>query len=154
MPKINILVGTVTGSALSAAEAVADVLQEQGLDQVHVYQKPLMEHVTDDSDVLLIVTSSTGQGDLPPVMTELYVLLQQQFPLIPQKRFAVLALGDSSYSTYCQGGATMEELMLELQGQRLCDRYNIDALEHYDPVDEARHWGLNCTKLIKQTAQP
>lgn len=152
MPKINILVGTVTGSALSAAEAAAIELQEQGLPEVNVYQKPLIEHVVDDSDVLLIVTSSTGQGDLPPIMAELYVELQQQFPLIPNKRFAVLALGDASYSTYCQGGATMEELMLELQGQRLCDRYNIDALEHYDPVDEARQWALNCAKLIKETA--
>jgi len=149
MAVVNILVGSVTGSAQSAAEEVQVVLREHGIDNA-MYQQPTIDQVTDDSQVLLVVTSSTGQGDLPPFMAQLYVQLQDQFPLIPHKHFAVLALGDSSYATYCQGGATMEETFYELQGQALCDRYNIDALEHYDPVDEARQWALNCVERINE----
>ncbi|MEY8248763.1 MAG: flavodoxin domain-containing protein [Bermanella sp.] len=148
MANINILVGSVTGKALSAGSAIQEVFNGQG-HHAQLFANAAIEQVTDEAvDVLLIVTSSTGQGDLPASLVPLYAQLQSEFPLIPNKKFAVVALGDSSYSTFCQAGATMEELMFELQGQALCERFNIDACEHFNPLDAARGWALDCVKRL------
>ena len=147
MANINVLVGTVTGKALDAAQAIAAIFESQHCVQVCL--NPTIDDVISEQvDILVIVTSSTGQGNIPFSMLPLYEQLQALSPLIPAKRFAVVALGDSSYATYCQAGATMEQLMLELQGQALCPRFNIDALEHYMPGAIARQWAEETMKLI------
>jgi hypothetical protein len=38
--------------------------------------------------------------------------------------------------------------MNQLQGQSLCDRLNIDAIEYFNPVDVSRKWALNCLKFL------
>jgi MioC protein len=148
MARIHILVGSVTGKALSAAEAINAVYNEYQ-HQSTVFISPSIEQVKDESiDVLVIVTSTCGQGDLPPSISPLYEELQDQLPLIPNKKFAIVALGDSSYSTFCQGGMIMEAQMLALHGQVMCDRFNIDAVEHFIPIDAARQWALDCLTLL------
>ena len=147
MAKIHLLVGSVTGKALASANAIAQVFNDNSHTAI-VFDQPSVDQFKDDADVLMIVTSSTGQGDLPPSMAALCVQLQTQRPLIPDKKFAVVALGDSSFATFCQGGSTMETLMIELQGQSLCDRFNIDAIQHFNPVDVSRKWALNCLQFL------
>ena len=149
MAKVHLLVGSVTGRAQTAAQTISDTLKEQGHDP-HVFTNPTLSDVTaDDASALIFVTSTTGQGDLPQTITPLYVAMQSEFPMLTQKQFAVVALGDSSYATFCQAGERFEELLFELQAQPICERFNIDALEHFNPVDVARTWALNCAGLIK-----
>ena len=147
MAKIHVLVGSVTGKSLASAQAIATVFNEHQHDVV-VFDAPSIEQFEGDADVLLIVTSSTGQGDLPPSMASLFHQLQAQKPLITDKQFAVVALGDRGFATFCQAGDTMEAIMIELQGQSLCDRLNIDAIEHFNPVDVSREWALNCLQFL------
>ncbi|MGR6871126.1 flavodoxin domain-containing protein [Pseudomonas sp. HK3] len=147
MANINVLVGTVTGKALTAANVIAQVFESQ--HHVQLYLNPTIEHVTDEqTDILVIVTSSTGKGDLPASILPLYTQLQNLLPLIPAKRFAVVALGDSSYDTFCQAGATMEAIMVECQGQALRPRFNIDVLEHYRPEAIAQQWAQATLELM------
>ena len=146
MAKINILVGSVTGKALASANAIAQ--EFSAFHDVCVFDQPSVEQFTDNADALVIVTSSTGKGELPPSMASLYGQLQKQLPLITGKKYAVVALGDSGFATFCQAGDTMEALMNQLQGQSLCDRLNIDAIEHFNPVDVSRKWALNCLKFL------
>ena len=148
MANINILVGSVTGKALSAAHAIKYVFNEHQ-HSARLFANAGLEQVTDKAvDLLVIVTSSTGQGGLPPGLVPLYAQLQDAFPLTPNKKFAVVALGDSRYSTFCQAGAILEALMFELQGQAICERFNIDAIQHFNPVDVTRQWALDCIKQL------
>lgn len=146
MAKINILVGSVTGKALASANAIAQVLAQH--HDVCLFDQPSVDQLTDNADALVIVTSSTGKGELPPSMATLYDALQKQPPQMTNKKYAVVALGDSGFATFCQAGDTMEALMNQLQGQSLCDRLNIDAIEHFNPVDVSRKWALNCLKFL------
>ena len=146
MAKIHVLVGSVTGKALASANAIAQVLAEH--HEVLVFDQPSVDQFKDNADALVIVTSSTGKGELPPSMAALHEQLQKQLPLINNKKFAVVALGDSGFATFCQAGDTMEALMNELQGQSLCDRLNIDAIEHFNPVDVSGKWALNCLQFL------
>ena len=148
MANIHILVGSVTGKAVSAAEAINTVFLAHQHHSL-VFTSPSIEQVIDDGvDVLILVTSTCGKGDLPPSIAALHKELLNQYPVISNKRFAVVALGDSSYGTYCQGGAILEAQMIDLQAQALCERFNIDGYEHFIPIDEARQWALNCLPLI------
>jgi MioC protein len=148
MAKIHILVGSVTGKAFSAAEAIHGVFScNEHVSQVHF--NPSIDQICDESaDLIVIVTSTCGQGDLPHNIRPLHTELQNASTPIAINKFAVVALGDSSYQTFCQAGIKMEAQMLELQWQRLCERFNIDASEHFIPVDEARQWALNCLALL------
>ncbi|WP_018693340.1 flavodoxin [Algicola sagamiensis] len=141
MAKIAIVVGTVYGAAQFVAEQAAEVLE--GLShQVNVYDDPEVSKITaPDVDFILVISSTTGAGDLPPNITEFYVNLKDQFPLLTGKQFAVIALGDSSYGeTYCGGGAQLDALFEELQATRLKGMLKIDACEYMQPEDAALPW--------------
>lgn len=147
MANILIVVGSVTGKALSAANAIQSVLATQ--HQVTLSQTPIVADITrSDLNVLLVVSSTTGQGEIPAPLQPWFSEMQDMFPLLPGLKFAVVGLGDSSYANFCGGSEQIENLLSELQAKPICDRFKIDALEYYNPVDVARQWALEFLPLI------
>lgn len=147
MANILMVVGSVTGKALTAAEVIAGELNSA--HQVRITTTPTLADIrAADLDILIVVSSTTGQGEVPSPLLPWFMDMQDQFPLLPKLRFAVVGLGDSSYEHFCGGSEQIENLLLELQAQPICDRFKIDALEHYNPVDAARQWALEFAPLI------
>ena len=113
MATLNIIVGSVYGNAENVAEEVQSYCEDQGID-AEVFKDPDVSDFTDPK-ALLVITSTTGAGDLPPNLEFPIDELRTQFPLLEQKPFAVAALGDSSYGeSYCGGGRICQELLTEL----------------------------------------
>ena len=132
MTALTILVGSVYGNSQHAAETVAEKLAAEGIE-CEVTSDPQVSDVT-DAGALLVITSTTGQGDIPPNLEFLFSDLKDQFPLLDRKPFAVIGLGDSSYGdTYCAGGKQWFELLTELQGKPVADMLEVDAIEHFEP---------------------
>lgn len=150
MAGISIFVGTVYGSALSTARAVAEALRGAG-HQVALYDRDLdLSQLTGDDRAILICTSTTGSGDIPPNLLPLYLQLRDRFPLLNGRPFGVITLGDSSYfDTYGAAGQQMEELLLELGGHPLKERLLIDALETTTPEEDALPWALDWASRLK-----
>lgn len=147
MANILIVVGSVTGKALSAAQAIEQVLAKH--HQVSLSTSPSVADVQNPAlDILLAVVSTTGQGEVPSPLMPWFSDMQDQFPLLPALKFAVVGLGDSSYANFCGGSEQVENLLLELQARPICDRFKIDALEYYNPVDVAQAWALEFLPLI------
>lgn len=144
MAVVSIFVGTVYGGALFTAKEVANKLREAG-HQVNLYDPaPSLEDLTQDEAAVLVCTSTTGHGDLPPNLQPFYQELRDKFPLLGGRPFGVITLGDSSYGdTYGGAGALMEELLLELGGRQVKERLVIDALETTTPELEAIPWALD-----------
>ena len=93
-----------------------------------------------DSEMLFIVTSTTGQGDIPFELEALYLALKQNQQAL-NKPFAVITLGDSSYcDTYCGAGVKFRQLLLELQGSEVVPMLKIDAMEGEDPLTLTKPW--------------
>ncbi|MDG1122190.1 MAG: flavodoxin domain-containing protein [Glaciecola sp.] len=139
MANIGIIVGSVYGNAQNAAEEAQTFLANQG-HEVEVHVDPDIS-LLNDHDGFLVVTSTTGVGDVPPNLELFYADAKDTLPSISGKKFAVIALGDSSYGeSYCGAGKQMFELMSELQGSAITDLVEIDAMETFEPEADVLTW--------------
>lgn len=139
MRSISIFAGSVYGNAQHVAEEVHSMLEQQGIG-AEVFSDPNLDDFI-QADAVLIVTSTTGQGDIPPNLELWFSEIQTAFPLMNEKPFAVAALGDSSYGdTYCGAGRQFFALLQELQGKPVADMFEVDAIETLAAEDEVVPW--------------
>lgn len=148
MSKISIFVGSVYGNAQHVAEDVNTMFIAQGLES-EVFTDPSLNDFKQATS-LLFISSTTGQGDIPPNLEFFIEDLRDQFPLMEQKSFAVAGLGDSSYGeTYCGAGRQIFELLTELQGKPLTELLEIDACETLEPEVEVVAWAEKLLAELK-----
>lgn len=133
MAEIGIFVGTVYGNALLVAEEAETLLKKKG-HEVKVFEEGTLEawqyyrH-----HFVLVITSTTGQGDLPDSIAPLYNDIRDKVGYQPELRYGIIALGDSSYDFFCGGGHKMDDLLQEQGANRMGDMLEIDAIEHPEP---------------------
>ncbi|MCL1036357.1 flavodoxin [Shewanella submarina] len=140
MTRINLLYGTVYGSAQSVAEELADTLSSKGGD-IKLWQPAELDgFVPAQDELLLVVTSTTGQGDLPDDIAPWYFAVKDSAPYLPELRYAVVGLGDSSYDNFCGAGRQVDELLQELGAKPIAPLLAIDAMETMEPEADAVKW--------------
>ncbi|NLW03996.1 MAG: flavodoxin [Pseudomonadaceae bacterium] len=139
MTDLVILVGSVYGGSVEVAERVAEAVEAAGLS-VKLNETPTSADLKGCSLVLL-VTSTTNQGELPESIQPLYEQLQQQPVALGELSYAVIALGDSSYGeTYCAAGLLLDEQFADLGAKALMPILKIDALEFFQPAEGVSDW--------------
>lgn len=138
MATVDIIVGTVYGSAMSAAESLEEALMAAGHEVVLHEEAALAD--LNPAHFWLVVTSTTGQGELPADILPLFSELRDNSGPLPQLRYAIAALGDSSYEHYCGGGQLFNDLLQELQATAVTEMLTIDASETLDPEEPAVKW--------------
>lgn len=127
MAKIQILVGTVTGTALQTARAVAHVLNHQG-HQVRVNDQPSIQHLQQNQDeALLVCSSTTGEGEIPRNIYPLYLALDDQVVNLKGRYYGVIALGDSGYRHFAQAGYMIENALYMSGAKRIGEVCTLDA---------------------------
>lgn len=141
MANIYLPIGSVTGTAIAVARAMAEKLQSLG-HQVILDENPTLAALNaSNPDAILVCTATTGAGDLPANISPFYSELHLHFPLQNGRPFGVVSLGDSSYDdTFCFAGVMFEEIFLELQGNQTVPRVTIDAIETATPDEDALFW--------------
>lgn len=144
MAEVGIFVGTMYGNALLVAEEAETILGERG-HKATVYEDPeLADWQKYQGQFALVVTSTTGQGDLPDSIVPLFQGLKD-LGYQPEMRYGIIALGDSSYANFCGGGKLFDALLQEQSAKRVGDMLMIDAAEHPEPESESNpwveHWG-------------
>ena len=77
MAKLGIFCGSVYGNAQHVAEQVEEDLSTQGYD-CELFQDAAVTDFT-ESDAILVITSTTGQGDIPPNLEFTYMDLKDEF---------------------------------------------------------------------------
>ncbi|MGZ9897905.1 flavodoxin [Shewanella gaetbuli] len=140
MAEVSIVFGTVYGGAQFTAETLAKKLQEKGHHISLKQTAQLQDYVPSESEYLIIVCSTTGQGDLPDDIFPWFAKLKSQAPYLPKLQYSIVALGDSSYETFCAAGKQFDELLSELGAKALTPLLEIDASETMEPEVEAVTW--------------
>ena len=147
MAEIDILVGTVYGSAMLVAETLSDHLQANG-HVCQIFDDAALTDI-DASRFLLIVTATTGQGDLPDSIASRFVAIRDTVGYQPELRYGMIALGDSSYDHFCGGGHKLDDLLQEQGAARIGDLLEIDAMENPEPETVAIPWVEKWALLLK-----
>ncbi|UJX24444.1 flavodoxin [Pseudoalteromonas sp. CF6-2] len=139
MATISIFVGSVYGGAERLSEQVIEIIEKSE------HQAQLVENGTVDDMLaashILVITSTTGQGDIPGNLVALYSQLNEQFPLLTGKQYGIIAMGDRSYGdTFCGAGRSFDELFRDLQAKPVGHRLEIDACEDFEPWPVTEPW--------------
>lgn len=140
MANIKILVGSVYGNAMDVAEMCRENLLAAGHEVILLRQATIDEVVTDETEILLVCTSTTGQGEIPDSLMLLYCQLQDKQPDLKHVKYGLISLGDSSYDTYAEAGWLMDELFQKMEMQRIGEPLLIDACETLTPTEPADNW--------------
>lgn len=152
MSHIQILVGSVTGTAERIADLAAERLQTLG-HQVTVNRfAQLDDLLRSPEEVLLICTSNTGSGDLPDNLQPLYVQLTREFPPIAGRLYGLINLGDSSYTTFGAAGQAMDDAFADLGAQRIGEPLVLDASSGDDPEPLTEDWVANWATQLPEDA--
>ncbi len=148
MKKVNLVFGTVYGNAQFVAETLAAQLIEEGREVSLLLHDQLDGFIPPQNELLLVVCSTTGQGDVPEDIQPWFEMLKTKAPYLPDLKYSVIALGDSSYETFCGAGVQFDELFRECGATRVGELLKVDACETMEPEVEAKAWLQSLNALI------
>jgi MioC protein len=149
MANITIIVGTESGNAQMCADYLQERLPSLG-HEVEVFCDSEVAGVDlERRQVVLICTSTHGDGELPDNLIPLAQRLRAQRPDLSHLRYGVIALGDQTYGrTFCRAGKEMDALMTELGADKVGERLEIDACTQPLPDEEALGWAQEWVGLL------
>ncbi|MBP2000286.1 sulfite reductase (NADPH) flavoprotein alpha-component [Paenibacillus shirakamiensis] len=125
---VTVVFGSQTGNSDALGKKVAKKLEAQGFEvtvsSMGSYKTGNLKKVEN----LLIVVSTQGEGEPPDNAIPFYeFLFSKRAPQLPNLRYSVLGLGDTSYEFFCQTGKDFDKRLEELGGHRIADRVDCDV---------------------------
>lgn len=150
MSKILIIVGTESGNAQMVGETLADEFNAQGHEaEVSMEEEALAEVDLSSQEVVLMVTSTHGLGELPDNIIPLHDALKEQAPDLSHLKYGVIALGDQTYAeTFCQAGKIMDKLFADRGAHKVGERLEIDACTQPLPDEDALDWSKEWLAML------
>ena len=127
MTKLNLLWASEMGTAMEVADNIALMAKEKLID---VNQAELNDVSMDDLVIMkkvLVVTSTTGDGDLPMMGEDFWIELSEAEINLSNIEYSVCALGDSSHFDFCGAGRKVDEKFQELGAKKILDRHECDG---------------------------
>nr|WP_066566488.1 assimilatory sulfite reductase (NADPH) flavoprotein subunit [Snodgrassella sp. CFCC 13594] len=141
---VTVLSASQTGNARRVAEEVLVKLESAGVNAKLVAAGDFKSKSLVDEDIVLLVTSTQGEGEPPEEAVPLHkFLFGKKAPNLSRLHFAVLGLGDTSYPNFCQAGKDFDAQLAILGGTRLLDRVDCDL--DYQPTATAWQDAITAT---------
>ena len=147
VPTITLISASQTGNARRLAEQLRDDLQAAELKVNLVSAGDYKFKQIAQEKLLVIVTSTQGEGEPPEESVALHkYLMSKKAPKLDGTEFAVFGLGDTSYEFFSKAGKDFDARLAELGATRLLDR--VDADVDYTAAAEA--WRKQIVATFKE----
>jgi MioC protein len=138
--QIGIFVATMTGLADICGEEIEAALAGAGLPCERKLMDGLGAGAFSSFDLILIVSSTYGHGEIPDNGMALHESLEAGASL-DGKTFAVFGLGDRTYAdTFCAAGESWDRLLAACGARRLIELERHDASSGTLAEDVAGEW--------------
>ncbi|NKF51880.1 FMN-binding protein MioC [Shewanella sp. WXL01] len=148
MSKIALLVGTTLGGTEYVADDMAEQLAQLG-HQADVFTDPQLDTVS-TYPLWILVCSTHGAGELPDNIQPFHKQIMLFQPDLSAVKFAVCAIGDSSYDTFCAGPKKLAELFTQAGSSEFVDKIQIDVQQSPVPEEAALAWLSQWQQTIPQ----
>ncbi|GGW66868.1 assimilatory sulfite reductase (NADPH) flavoprotein subunit [Alishewanella tabrizica] len=143
---LTILFGSQTGNAKHVAQDIGDAASAKGFS---VKVQDLAEYKAanlKNERYLVIVTSTYGEGEPPENAISFYnYLFSKKAPQLPELRYAVLGLGDTSYEFFCKTAQDFDQRLAELGAKAVIARADLDV----DYAAAAATWQQNLITTLE-----
>lgn len=147
MSSFQIIVGSMLGGTEYVAEACEEQLNNLN-HEVNLHLKPnfssiLETTLTQDQSKnsnWLICTSTHGAGDFPDNIQTFVEDLKKCEQDLSSISFMIIAIGDSSYDTFCKAGFDLNKLLITKGCSELISIHTLDMSQEIDPEDLAQLW--------------
>ena len=123
---MNILFGSVTGTAENLARSAAKLARARGHDvNITELDEVSMDDLATMDDVLIVV-STYGEGEMPFNAELFWDEIEAAPPVLQGLKYGVLALGDTAYEQFCQAGKDIDAMLEACGATRRVDRVDCD----------------------------
>lgn len=125
---LTILFGSESGNAEICAVDAGKEAKKAGFKPAVVDMADYDPARLGREEQLLVIVSTWGEGDPPERAIDFHAFLMgDKAPEVNGLKYAVFALGDTSYPDFCECGKQMDQRLAELGGKRILDRVDSDV---------------------------
>jgi NADPH-dependent sulfite reductase flavoprotein alpha-component len=143
---VLVLWASQTGNAEALAQACSQQIADQGVRNRLVEMNDCGLDELAAARTALVVTSTFGAGGPPDNGADFWErIIAPGAPALTDLRYAVLALGDSSYDDFCGHGRAIDERFAALGAARLLDRVECEPGED----EPAERWLREVPAVVK-----
>jgi sulfite reductase (NADPH) flavoprotein alpha-component len=140
-PKLTVLYATESGNAEALAGKTRADAAKRGFAAKMLDMADADLATLNNAGTIIAIVSTWGDGEPPQRAAPFYrALMSDGAPRLDGLRFAVLALGDSSYAQFCETGKVVDARFEALGAMRAAERIELDL----DYEAGAKTW-LNAT---------
>lgn len=134
--KITIAYGTETGNSKKLASEFAAKAKKSGINAKIVSFDQYRLNDLSKEEYLVSIISTQGEGEPPAAAKKFYDHIHTNGFKLPNLKYSVLALGDTSYPLFCKAGEDVDLQLNKLGGERIIPLQKCDV----DYESEANDW--------------
>ena len=127
MTKLNIVYASEMGAAMDVADKTEAIAKDKGIDVAQFGMDSVSMEDLKSMNKLLIITSTTGDGDLPMMGEDFWNELSVSDLNLSSIEYSVCALRDSSHHDFCGAGKKVDGRLQELGAKKVLDRQECDG---------------------------
>ncbi|TKF22814.1 assimilatory sulfite reductase (NADPH) flavoprotein subunit [Vibrio genomosp. F6] len=144
--KLTIIYASQTGNAKGVAEALAQEAKTFGITATLFDASDYKAKSLAKETHVIIVASTNGEGEAPDNAIELHEYLQsKKAPKLPNLKYGVIGLGDSSYEFFCQTGKDFDAFLSKQGATPFIERIDCDV-DYENAVQQWRKEALDYVK--------